>query len=83
MAKYRKRPVIIDAVQFLPDRNLWPAGVEADATSPTGYGIFTLEHTARRHEVSPGDWIIRGVEGEIYACKHRIFVATYEPVETP
>ena len=33
------------------------------------------------HEASPGDWIIRGVKGEIYPCKPDIFAATYEPVE--
>jgi hypothetical protein len=30
---------------------------------------------------SLGDWIIRGVKGEFYPCKHDIFVATYEPAE--
>ena len=28
----------------------------------------------------PGDWIIRGVAGEIYPCKPAIFAATYDPV---
>jgi hypothetical protein len=28
-----------------------------------------------------GDWIIRGVQGELYPCKPDIFEATYEPVE--
>jgi len=28
-----------------------------------------------------GDWIIRGVKGELYPCKPDIFEATYEPVE--
>ena len=32
------------------------------------------------HRVCPGDWIIRGVEGEYYPCKHSVFVKTYEPV---
>lgn len=39
--------------------------------------IGTLEGTLH---VSPGDWIIRGVEGEIYPCKPNIFSATYEAV---
>lgn len=30
---------------------------------------------------APGDWIIRGVKGELYPCKPDIFAATYEPVE--
>lgn len=32
------------------------------------------------HEAQPGDWIIVGVQGEIYPCKPDIFAATYEPV---
>ena len=31
--------------------------------------------------VSPGDWIIRGVKGEIYPCKPDIFAMTYDPVD--
>ena len=79
MAPYRKKPLVIDAEQFRPDLNHWPAGVAADGDSPTGYGIFTLEDTKRRHEVTPGDWIITGVAGERYPCKAEIFAATYEP----
>lgn len=33
-----------------------------------------------RHVACPTDWIIRGVENELYPCKDRIFGATYEPV---
>lgn len=40
--------------------------------------IGTLEGTM---EARPGDWIIRGVKGEIYPCKPDIFAATYEPVD--
>jgi len=78
MAKYRKIAVVIDAEQFQPEVRPWPEGVEPDLTSPTGYGIFTLEHTVRAHEVTPGDWIITGVENEKYACKDSIFRKTYE-----
>jgi hypothetical protein len=75
--KFRKKPVVIDAVQFnkMGDH---PA-VVADENSPTGFGIHTLEHTTIKHEVTPGDWIITGVKGEVYACKPDIFEQTYEP----
>lgn len=33
------------------------------------------------HTVCPGDWIIKGVQGEFYPCKPDIFAATYDPVE--
>lgn len=77
--KFRKRPVVIEAIQFnqLGDH---PA-VIATPDSPTGFGIHTLEHTAIKHEVTLGDWIITGVRGEVYACKDSIFRETYEPVE--
>ncbi len=74
--KFRKKPVVIEAVQFnkLGDH---PA-VVATPESPAGFGINTLEHTSIKHEVTPGDWIITGVKGEVYACKPDIFAATYE-----
>lgn len=74
--RFRKKPVVIDAVQFnaLGDH----AAVVAAPESPTGFGINTLERTAIKHEVTPGDWIITGVMGEVYACKDNIFRATYE-----
>jgi hypothetical protein len=79
MPKFRKKPVVIEAWQFneaelTPDWLSW-----SDAWSlKEGHGeIETLEGimTAR-----PGDWIIKGVKGEIYPCKPDIFEATYEPV---
>ncbi len=42
----------------------------------SGLTINTLE--GRMH-AAPGDWIIRGVQGELYPCKADIFAATYEP----
>lgn len=33
------------------------------------------------HNVCPGDWIFKGVDGEFYPCKPDIFEKTYEPVE--
>lgn len=87
--KYRKQPVVIDAFQlgvdYIPDwfmdavtanrvilhRNIYaPIQTEAD--------IETLE--GRQHATG-GDFIIRGVKGEIYPCKPDIFKMTYEAVE--
>lgn len=78
---FRKK-ALIEASQFFPDKKPWPEGVEIDTMSPTGYGIFTLENTARKYEVEPGDWIATGTQGEHWAIKDHIFRATYEPVET-
>lgn len=81
--KYRKKPVVIDAFQWTGPEHMgypeWmgdPMDVEVD-----DHGhmlIHTLEGTM---EASHGDWIIRGVKGEIYPCKPDIFEATYEKAE--
>ncbi len=46
--------------------------------SGTSYlAIITLEGNMK---ITHGDWIIRGVKGEYYPCKHDIFLATYEAI---
>lgn len=63
---------------FEPYTDPTPAsGVSIDPE--TGfYLVATLEGVM---QAKPGDWIIRGVQGEFYPCKPDIFEATYEPVE--
>jgi hypothetical protein len=88
--KYRKKPVVIDAVQ-LQQRFGWPDwfhdAVSANRIITFGLGKFandadphieihTLEGVMRGNI---GDYIIQGVKGEIYPCKPDIFEATYEP----
>ena len=80
--KYRKKPVVIEAEQFFPNRRPWPNGIYARTEGDLDvfeYMIDTLE--GDRHIASPGDWIITGVKGEKYPCKPDIFEATYEEVE--
>ena len=77
--KFRKKPVVIEAVQWFKIGD-HPA-VHVDELSPTGFGIWTLENTSLKHEVTPGDWIITGVKGEHYPCKPDVFDQTYELVE--
>lgn len=84
MAKYRKKPVVINAEQWFPGSNI--AVVEefetGDAITEVMGKIKTLEDTLDSyHYVSPGDWIITGVNGEVYACKDDIFKKTYELVK--
>lgn len=92
MAKFRKRPVVIEAEQF-QTCCMWPEGVYVarcqhntarDAMHGRSYWpvgtpvIETLEGTML---VSDGDWIITGVNGEKYPCKPDVFAKTYEPVD--
>ncbi len=64
MAKFRKRPVIIEAVQYfdrMRKEDKLPEGVHIIAFSNGDYpGCFTLEGALR---VKNGDWIIKGVNG--------------------
>ncbi len=85
MAKYRKKPVVIEAV-------LWDGQNEAEVTdlsdetdyvfdyfadNPTKLRIRTLEGLMG---AMAGDYIIRGVDGEVYPCKPHVFHQTYEEV---
>jgi hypothetical protein len=88
--KYRKKPVVIEAMQIPPPGYQYAKLGERLETwlrsngcnfsiRPDAYIlIHTLEGTM---EGRPGDWIIRGVKGEFYPCKSGIFEATYEAVE--
>ena len=106
MARYRKKPVEIDAIRF--DGNnagevaafgalafetnalawdydagayRYPGGKWASTAEsgmhPNCLLIPTLEGDMLAR---PGDWIIKGVQGEFYPCKPDIFAATYDPV---
>jgi len=85
MAKYRKKPVVVEAVQwtgarFYLIRRFCPTATGLkDSRKITEILIPTLEGTMR---AEIGDWIIRGIKGEFYPCKPDIFEATYEPVES-
>lgn len=84
MFKYRKKPVEIEAVQWSGENNeeikrFLGVGDAGDYFFTQKYiGIHTLEGIMK---ASVGDYIIRGVMGEIYPCKPQIFEQTYEKVE--
>lgn len=84
MSKYQKKSVIIEA-------ELWDG--TAEGAGPIIDWILTGQYCARWDEsgiyidtlegtmhVSPGDYVIKGVEGEFYPCKPDIFKKTYQPV---
>lgn len=95
--KYRKRPVVIEAFQYDGDLKgsdgqyyvpEWAAKAFEDGTiyydskdcntPPCELYIKTLEGN---HHVSVGDYIIQGVNGELYPRKPDIFAKTYERVD--
>jgi len=77
MARYRKKPVVIEAQQFFFNHVPWPAGVEKVCREGLPF-VKTLEGPLL---VRDADWIITGIKGERYPCKPDIFDATYEKVE--
>ena len=84
MAKFRKKPIVIDAIQYSNQMRIddaLPDGVVISfwADTPKGPGDYPTIHTLEGpHMVSDGDYIITGVQGEKYPCKPDIFEATYD-----
>ncbi len=83
MSKFRKKPVVIEAIQFKGDENMGEIDSFMDGQNgfqawPDRVVIKTLEGIMYG---DIGDWIIKGVKGEFYPCKPDIFEATYEAVE--
>ncbi len=87
--KYQKKPIVIEAFKFgadpMPD---WFAAAIEDGkavlhivSSGSMYdGSVVIETLEGWMCAEYGDYIILGVEGEIYPCKPDVFRATYEPV---
>lgn len=87
MAKYRKRPVEVEAFQILMDtlrKREYPQWF-ADAIA-SGVVYYPVECTIRTLEgdmdANLCDYIIKGVNGELYPCKPDIFGKTYMEVDS-
>lgn len=98
---FRKRPVVIEAVQYTErvSRVGWGHDVPEWLDAAYEEGVLTnvadgiggeagwknprllVKTLEGKMTALPGDWIIRGVAGEIYPCKPDIFEQTYEPVD--
>jgi len=89
MAKFKKKPVVIEAFRWTggPDQTEDPTWiVEAIKRGDVYYQggdtpYLTIETLEGKMRANLGDWIIKGVNGEIYPCRHDIFAKTYEQVE--
>jgi len=90
MRKYRKKPVVIEAVQLkrnfaelaiaeIPKELFGNYNIGEFAEDSCYLEIKTLEGVMTASE---GDYIIKGINGEFYPCKPDIFEATYEAVES-
>ena len=87
MAKFRKKPIVIEAVQWQPGtgiEGMQQTTLHKDFREPamTYEGPALMVPTLEGNMFAlPGDWIITGVNGEKYPCKPDIFAKTYEAVE--
>lgn len=88
--KFRKKPVVVEAVQFLPYRKSYDEiarlavnGIRAVQILERDDGLpqLFIDTLEGQMEAKIGDWIIKGISGEIYPCKPDIFYATYEAAE--
>ena len=89
--KFRKKPVVIEAIQLVVDLVGWEPNI-AEILDFIGSAYLSGKWVGAGFEVEIrtlegvmtarlGDWIIRGVAGEVYPCKPEIFEQTYERVE--
>lgn len=90
--KFRKKPVVIDAFEF--QWGVWPdwfndavnkgaVDIVGTCIDPSICDVYHAKITTLEGVMiaNKGDWVIKGVKGEIYPCKPDIFEATYERVE--
>ena len=89
MTKFRTRPVVTEAEQWLKNGDVLEAKT-FPIDSDSEWICKMCGHVASKHNkcptlegfhiVCPGDWIIKGIEGEFYPCKPSVFEKTYEKV---
>jgi hypothetical protein len=83
--KFRKKPVVIEAVQFRGgeqshEMDQLTGGVASGRIRYPEDGTMLVDTLEGTMIARSGDWIIKGVAGELYPCRPDIFAATYEAV---
>ena len=85
MPTFRRKPLVVEAVQFFCTRTYTPddgSDIIFDAVQFNEAGEPCIQTLEGEMLVRDGDWVIKGVNGEFYPCKPGIFEKTYEKVET-
>ena len=80
MSKFRKKPVVIEAVRWDGENFDEVTLLSADGRIARRGHVLVVSTLEGDMIAGPGDWIIRGVAGEVYPCKPDIFDKTYELV---
>ena len=89
VAKYRKKPIEIEAIQWTGKNTDLVAGwirggggsVLVGGIDERAQRVMLIRTLEGPLSVTVGDFVIKGIEDEFYPCKERIFEATYEPVD--
>lgn len=83
--KYRKKPVVIEAFEYMgKDKDIlnnipvWGKTAYEKGILYFKYNELYVKTLEGNHHASVGDYIIQGVNGELYPCKPDIFEKTYE-----
>lgn len=84
--KYRKKPVEIEAVEWIGANHLITKTFMKGSGATIDYnqhpvGVIKIPTLEGVMDCMPGDFVIKGVKGEFYPCKPDIFALTYEPVQ--
>lgn len=80
--RYRKKPVVIEAVQWLADNFIEIDDfITVNHETYPSQGKVIIPTLEGKMEANKGDYIIKGVNGEFYPCKPDIFEKTYEVVD--
>ena len=84
MEKYRKKPVVVEAVQYTVKNGMdivnWMCDVSV--VNRDANDDLRIQTSEGELKASTSDWVIKGIKGEFYPCKPDIFAATYEKVDT-
>jgi hypothetical protein len=83
MKKYRKKPVVIEAIQWTGDNvdEIKEVCEFHSYISPEDENTLIIKTLEGNMKCEKGSWIIKGVQGEYYPCKDDIFKQTYEEVK--
>lgn len=78
--KYRKKPVVIEAIRFTTVEALKKAFPDISIHKKTKVEKIYVQTLEGKMEISEGDYIIKGIKGEYYPCKPDVFRESYERV---
>ena len=81
MSKFRKKPVVIEAVQYLGNEATYNEIISMGCPRVERENDWAIPTLEGEMTVSVGDYVIKGVKGEFYPCKPDIFAATYDAAE--